>query len=83
MYSHGYPPFRFSNSNESPLNSFDKYLKSLSYKLLTNASRLEFINCMLLIKTKLLLIVKAIYFFNPFGITFTFTSKLPISFINK
>ena len=83
MYSHGYSPFRFSNSNKSPLNSFDKYLKSLSYKWLTNASRLEFINCMVLIKTKLLLIVKAIYFSNPFGITFTFTSKLPISLINK
>ena len=66
--------FCFTNSNKLPLNFWDKYLKSLSHKFLNNSSRLEFINCMLPIKTKLLLVVKAMYFPNPFGITFTFTS---------
>ena len=74
--------FCFTNSNKS-LNSCDKYLKSLSDKFLNNESRLEFINCMLPIKTKLLLIVKATYFSNPFGITLTPTSNLLISFIIK
>ena len=60
-------------------NYFDKYLKSLSDKFLTNASRLQFINYILSVKTKLLIIVKAIYFSNPFGITFT--SNLPISWM--
>ena len=53
----------------SPLNSSDKYLKSLSDKFLTNESKLEFINCMLSIKTRFVLIVKAMYFSNPFGMT--------------
>ena len=69
----------FANSNKSPLNSCDKCLTS-SDQFLTNASRL---NCMLPIKTILLLIVKTIYFSNPFGITFTFTSNLPISCMIK
>ena len=54
--------FCFTNFKNLPLNSCDKFLKSLSNKLLTNASRLEFINYMLSIKTKFLLIVKAMYF---------------------
>ena len=78
-----YTPFYFTNSNRLPLNSFDIYLKSLSDKFITNTSRLELINCMLSIETELLLIVKVIYFSNPCGITFTFTSKLPISRIIK
>ena len=72
-----------TNSDKLSLNSWDKYLKSLSDKLLTNASRLEFKNCMLSIKTKFLLIVKAMYVYNSFGITFTFTSSLPVSYIIK
>ena len=59
----------------------DKYLKSLSDKFLTNASRLQFIDCILSVKTKLSIIVKAVYFSNPFGITFTLTSNLPISWM--
>ena len=69
-------PFHHMSSNY-----FDKYLKSLSDKFLTNASRLQFINCILSVKTKLLIILKAIYFSNPFGITFTLTSNLPISWM--
>ena len=34
---------------------------------------------MLSVKNNLLIIVKAIYFSNAFGITFTFSSNLPIS----
>ena len=67
----------------SPLNSSDKYLKSLSDKFLTNESKLEFINCILSIKTRFLLIVKAMHFSNPFGMTLTFTSDLLISLIIK
>ena len=70
-------------SIKSPLNSSDKYLKSLSDKFLTYKSKLVFINCILSIKTKILLIVKAMYFSNPFGITLTFTSNLPISLLIK
>ena len=76
-------PFWFTNSNKLLLNSCDKCLKSLSDKFLTNASRLEFINCIPSIKTKFLLIVKAVYFSNPFGITLVFTSKLPIPCVIK
>ena len=71
--------FCFTNSNKSPINLGDKYLKSLYDKFLTNESRLEFINFMLSIKTKLLLIVKAMSFSNPFGKT----SNLPISYMIK
>ena len=76
-------PFCLTNSNKSVLNSSNKYLKSLSDKFFTNAFRLEFINCILSMKTKLLLIVKVMYFSNPFGIALTPTSNLPISFIIK
>ena len=51
-------------------------LKTLSEKFLTNASRLEFIICMLSIKTKVLLIAKAVCFSKPFGITLIYVSKL-------
>ena len=67
----------------SPLNSSDRFLKSLSDKFLTNESKLEFINCILSIKNRFLLIVKAMYFSNPFGMTLNFTSKLLMSFIIK
>ena len=70
-------------TKDSTLNSSDKYLKSLSDKFLTNESRLEFINCILSIKTRFVLIVKATYFSNPFGMTLTSTSNLLISFIIK
>ena len=83
MYLYGYTPFCFTNFKNSPLNSLDKYLKSLSEKFLTNASILKLKNSILPVKSKLLLIVTAMYFSNPFGITFTFTSNLPISFIIK
>ena len=72
--------FCFTNPKNSPLNFSEKYLKSLFDKFLTNISRLEFINCILSIKIRFLLIVKAMYFCNPFGMTLTFTSNLPISF---
>ena len=71
----------FTNIDCSPLNSCVKYLKSLSDKFLTNESRLEFINYMLSIKTKFLLIAKAMHYSYPFGIEFIFTSNVPISFI--
>ena len=58
-------------------------LKSLSDKFLSNISRLELINCILSIKTKFLLIVKAMYFSNSFGITLIFNSNLQISCIVK
>ena len=77
VYSYRYTPFCFNSFTNSPLNSSDKYLKSLSDKL-TNASRLEFINSMLSVKNRFLLIVKAMYFPNPFGMTLTFTSNLLI-----
>ena len=51
-------------------------LKTLSEKFLTNASRLEFIICMLSIKTKALLIAKAMCFSKPFGITLIYVSNL-------
>ena len=60
-----------------PLNSCDKCLKSLFDKFLSNESRLEFMNCILqLIKIKFLLIVKAMYFSNPFGYNTYFYFKL-------
>ena len=65
--------FCFTSFKNSPLNSSDKHLKSLSDRFLTNESRLEFINCMLPIKTRFALIVKAMYFSTPFGKTLTFT----------
>ena len=67
----------------SPLNSSDKYLKSLSDKFLTYESKLEFINYMLPIKTRYLLIVKDMYFSNSFGMVLIFTSNLLISLIIK
>ena len=73
----------FTNCNKSPPNSCDEFLKSLSERLLTNLFRLEFINSMLPIKTKLLLIVKSMYFSNEFGTTFYFTSNLFIPCMNK
>ena len=83
MYSYGYTPFYFTNSNESPLNSWGKYLKLLSVRFLTNASKLEFINCMLSIRIKFLLIVKAMYYSNPFRMTFTFPPNLSVSCMIK
>ena len=71
----------FTKFKNSPLSSSDKHLKSLSDRFLTNESRPEFINCMLSIKTRFVLIVKAMYFSNAFGITLTFTLNLFISFI--
>ena len=46
----------FTNFKNSPLNSSNKYLKSLSNKILTNESGIEFINYILSLKTKFLLI---------------------------
>ena len=83
LYWYGYTPFSFTNFNCSSLNSYDKHSKSLPNNFLTNESRLEFIHCMLSRKTKLKVIVKAIYFYNPFVITFTFTSNVPISYITN
>ena len=83
IYSYGHTPFCLTNLKNSPLNSWDKSVKSLSDKFLTNAFRLEFINCMLSKKPKFLLIIKAMYFSNPFGITLIFTSNLPIFWIIK
>ena len=65
------------------LISIFKYLKSLSDKFLTNKSRLQFINCILSIKTTFLLIGKFMSCSNPFVITLTFTSNLLISLIIK
>ena len=75
--------FGFTSFKNSLLNSSDKYLKSLSDKFVTDQSKLEFINCILSIKTKFLLIVKAMYFSNPFGLTVFFTLNLLFSFIIK
>ena len=75
-YSYRYTLFYFTNSETPPLNSSDEYLKTLSHKTLTNLFRLEPISCMLSIKNKFLLIVKAMYFSNPFSTTFDFTSNL-------
>ena len=60
------------------LNSSVKYLKSLSDKFLTSFSKLEFINCILSIKTKFLFKKNVMYFSSLFGITSIFTSK-PLS----
>ena len=57
-------------------NSSVKYLKSLSDKFLTSFLRLEFINCILPIKTKFLLRINAMQFSNPLSITSIFTSNL-------
>ena len=83
MYSYGYTPFCFTNFKNSLLNSCDKCLKSLSNKSSTNAFNVEFINFMLSIKTKILLIVKATYFSNQFGTKLIFRSNLPIPCIMK
>ena len=83
IYSYGYTAICFTNSNKSLLIFFYKYLNSLFDKSLTNASKLEFMNCMLSIQNKLLLIAKAMSFSNPFSITLTFTSNLPISHMMK
>ena len=83
IWIYGCTPFCFTSSKNSPLNSSDKYLNSLFDKFLTNESRLEFMNFMLSLKTRFVLIAKAMYFTNPFGMTLTFTSDLPISFIIK
>ena len=69
-----------TNINCSPLSSCVKYLKSLSDKFLTNESRLEFINDMLSIKTKFLLIAKAMHYSYPFSIKLIFTSNVPLYF---
>ena len=76
LYAYRYTLFYFTNSETPPLNSSDKYLKTLSDKILTNLFRLESISCMLSIKNKFLLIVKAMYFSNPLSTTFDFTSNL-------
>ena len=55
---------------------FSKYLKSLSDKFLTTLTRLEFINCILPIKTRFLFKKNAMYFYSPIGITSIFTSNL-------
>ena len=62
IYSYEYSPYCVTILIKSLLNSCDKYVKSISDKFLTNESRLEFINYIRSIKTKLLLIVKAMYF---------------------
>ena len=69
--------------NCSSLYSSDKCLKSLPDKFLTKTSRLEFINYMLAIKMKFLLILKAVCRFNLFGVTLIFTLNLLISCIIK
>ena len=76
----GYTPFCFISFKNSPLNSSDKYLKSLSDKLLPNESKLELMYCILSIKTKFILIVQVMYFSNPFGMTLTFTSNLLLDY---
>ena len=58
------------------LNSLVKYLKSSSARFLISCSRLEFINCILSIKTKFLFQKNVISFSNLFGITSIFTSDL-------
>ena len=68
IYSYGYTSFYVTGSKYSPANSSDKYLKSLTDKFLTNESRLEFINCMLSIKSRFVLILKAMHFSNSFGV---------------
>ena len=75
--------FVFQLLTKLPLSSYDKYLKSLSHRFLINLFRLEFVHCMLSIKTKLLLIVKTMNFWNPFGIKFNFTSNLFIFCMTK
>ena len=83
IYSYVKTPSSFTNSNKLPRNFCDKYLKSLSDRFLTNLCRLEFIKCMLPAKNKLLLIEKPMYFSNPLGIAFNFTSDLFIYFMVK
>ena len=62
----------FTNSNKLATHFCYKCLKSFSEKFLVNRSRLQFIHFMLSIKTKFLLIVKAMYFTNSVGITLIF-----------
>ena len=75
--------------NENFVNTSKKLLKnrnfsrsalfhmetSVSLKYFVTDCRLEFINCILSIKTKFLLMLKVMYFSNPFGITLIFTSN--------
>ena len=79
IYSYGYTPFYFNSFKNSPLISSDKHLRSLSDRFLANESRQKFINYMLSIKARFVLIVRAMYFSNSFGMTLTFTSNLLIS----
>ena len=67
----------------SGLKFSDKYLKSLSDKFSTSFSKLEFINCLLSIKSKFLFIVEVMNFSNPLCITLTFTSNSLITFMIK
>ena len=46
-----------------------KNLTSLPDKFLINISRLDFTNCIMLIKTEFLSFAKVTHFSNPFGIT--------------
>ena len=78
-----YTPFCLTNFNFVPLNSSLKYLKSLLFKFLTNLSRLEFINCILSIKTRFLLTVKAMCFSNPFGMTLIFKLLNVLNFFKQ
>ena len=77
--------FYFNSSNNSQLNFCNKYLKSMSFhfKSLTNAARIEFVNCMQSIKIKFQLTIKEMYFSNPFRRTLIFRSNLPIFCIIK
>ena len=60
------------------LSSCNKCLESLFDKFLTKTSRLDFINYMLSVNVKFLLIVKTMHFSNQFDLTLTPTSNLLI-----
>ena len=65
------------------LNSWIKDLKSSLAKFLPKLSNEEYRNWKLPIKPNLLLILKFIYFSNPFGMTFILRLNLPSSCIIK
>ena len=58
-----------------------QYLKSSLDKFLTKLSNEDLRNWKLSIKLNLLLILRLIYFYNPFGMTFILRLNLPSSCI--
>ena len=72
VYSDGYTPFCFNNLQNSPLYISKRYLANLNQCIKTRIHKLHAVN------KRQILVVKAVYLSNLFGITLSFTSNLSI-----